>query len=63
MVTINKTPQRPASAPNPASGGRPGRVMEVGSGERPKTSKPGTGGGSGGGSGGSGGSASGDGTS
>lgn len=59
MVTINKTPPRPMTSPNPAGGGRGGRIMEVGSGERPSTSKPGTGSGGGGGSGGSGGSSGG----
>ena len=59
MVTINKTPPPPMTSPNPAGGGRGGRIMEVGSGERPSTGKPGTGSGGGGSGGSSGGSSGG----
>jgi hypothetical protein len=52
IVIINKTPQRPVTSPNRAGGDD--RIMEVGSGERPNTSKPGPGSGGGGGKRGSG---------
>jgi hypothetical protein len=57
MPISEKTPKQPLRSPrNGGGGGHDSRILEVGSGERPKSNKPGTGTGGGGGSGGGSGS-------